>query len=53
MTVDKQPLPQGLIDQLLANYKKPEDLRRSTARDCGRAARCAKGRCRDGCVRRV
>lgn len=26
MTVDKKPLPQDLIDQLLANYKKPEDL---------------------------
>ena len=26
MTVDRQPLPQDLIDQLLANYKKPEDL---------------------------
>jgi putative transposase len=26
MTVDKKSLPQDLIDQLLANYKKPEDL---------------------------
>ena len=26
MTVDKNPLPQDLIDQLLANYKKSEDL---------------------------
>ena len=26
MTVDKKPLPPDLIDQLLANYKKPEDL---------------------------
>jgi putative transposase len=26
MTVDKKPLPHDLIDQLLANYKKPEDL---------------------------
>jgi len=26
MTVDKKPLPQDLIDGLLANYKKPEDL---------------------------
>lgn len=26
MTVDKKPVPQDLIDQLLANYKKPEDL---------------------------
>ena len=26
MTVDKKPLPQDLIDQLLANYKRPEDL---------------------------
>ena len=26
MTVAKKPLPQDLIDQLLANYKKPEDL---------------------------
>ena len=26
MTVDKKPLPQDLIDALLANYKKPEDL---------------------------
>ncbi len=26
MTVDKKPLPRDLIDQLLANYKKPEDL---------------------------
>ena len=26
MTVDKKPLPQDLIDQLLVNYKKPEDL---------------------------
>lgn len=26
MTVDKKPLPQDLIDQLLCNYKKPEDL---------------------------
>lgn len=26
MTVDKKRLPQELIDQLLANYKKPEDL---------------------------
>ncbi len=26
MTVDKKPLPQDLIDGLLANYQKPEDL---------------------------
>ena len=26
MTVDKKPLPPDLIDALLANYKKPEDL---------------------------
>jgi putative transposase len=26
MTVDKQPLPQDLIEALLANYKRPEDL---------------------------
>ncbi|MHB8534751.1 MAG: IS256 family transposase [Sulfuricaulis sp.] len=26
MTVDQKPLPPALIDQLLANYKKPEDL---------------------------
>ena len=26
MTADKKPLPQDLIDGLLANYKKPEDL---------------------------
>ena len=26
MTVDKKPLPKDLIDQLLTNYKKPEDL---------------------------
>ena len=26
MTVDKKPLPPDLIDGLLANYKKPEDL---------------------------
>ncbi len=26
MTVDKKPLPHDLIDQLLANYRKPEDL---------------------------
>jgi len=26
MTVDMNPLPNDLIDALLANYKKPEDL---------------------------
>ncbi len=26
MTVEKNPLPTELIDALLANYKKPEDL---------------------------
>lgn len=26
MTVEKKPLPQDLLDGLLANYKKPEDL---------------------------
>ena len=26
MTVDIKPLPPDLIDQLLANYKKPQDL---------------------------
>ena len=26
MTVDKKPLPQELIDSLLANYQRPEDL---------------------------